>query len=153
MAVMGILLFWADRVGKKNEDAERIDYLRAFGIGVAQAAALIPGVSRSGATITVGLLFGYDRESIARFSFLLSTPIIFGAGLVKIPHLMVEMHAGQSTVTPAALAAGVIAAAVTGFIAVRFMLAWLKTNTYLAFAGYRVLVAVGIVALWAAGKR
>jgi undecaprenyl-diphosphatase len=153
MAVMGVLLWWSDRVGKKSENADNIDYPRAFGVGVAQAAALVPGVSRSGATITLGLLFGFDRESIARFSFLLSTPIIFGAGLVKIPHMLHEMHAGQSSVTPAALAAGVIAAAVTGFFAVRFMLRWLKTNTYLLFAGYRLAVAVAIVALWAAGKR
>src|SRR5438270_10885718 len=77
MTVMGVLLWLADRIGNKDQDAAGISHPRAFGVGVAQAAALIPGVSRSGATITAGLRMGYDRESIARFSFLMSTPIIF----------------------------------------------------------------------------
>ena len=153
MAVMGMLLFVADRVGKKNQDAAQIGLPRAFGIGVAQAAALIPGVSRSGATITAGLFMGYDRESIARFSFLMSTPIIFGAGLVKLPELLRHIKAGDTGITAAAVAAGMIAAAITGVFAVRFMLRWLRGHTYGLFAAYRLLVAVVIVAVWIAGKR
>ena len=153
MAVMGMLLFVADRVGKKNQDAAQIGLPRAFGIGVAQAAALMPGVSRSGATITAGLFMGYDRESIARFSFLMSTPIIFGAGLVKLPELLRHIKAGDTGITAAAVAAGMIAAAITGVFAVRFMLRWLRGHTYGLFAAYRLLVAVVIVAVWLAGKR
>ena len=153
MAVMGMLLFVADRVGKKNQDAAQIGLPRAFGIGVAQAAALIPGVSRSGATITAGLFMGYDRESIARFSFLMSTPIIFGAGLVKLPELLRHIRAGDTGITAAAVAAGMIAAAITGVFAVRFMLRWLRGHTYGLFAAYRLLVAAVIVVALVAGKR
>ena len=153
MTVMGIVLWYADRVGKKTEDIQTMPLGRAFGIGVAQAAALVPGVSRSGVTISAGLLFGYTREGIAKFSFLMSTPIIFGAGLVKIPELVHKMRAGESEVTPAALVAGMLAAAITGFIAVRWMLRYLKTNTYGAFAIYRLLVAAVIIAVWLSGKR
>jgi undecaprenyl-diphosphatase len=148
MAAMGVLLWAADRLGKKSEDAAAIGYPRAFAIGVAQAAALVPGVSRSGATITAGLFFGYTRESIARFSFLMSTPIIFGAGLVKIPELLHRIRAHETGVTPGAVAAGMIAAAVTGVIAVKWMLRYLRTNSYGIFAAYRLVVAVAIVALW-----
>jgi undecaprenyl-diphosphatase len=148
MAVMGVLLWAADRLGKKSQDAAGICYPRAFAIGVAQAAALVPGVSRSGATITAGLFFGYTRESIARFSFLMSTPIIFGAGLVKIPELVHRIRAHETGVTAGAVAAGMIAAAVTGVIAVKWMLRYLRTNSYGIFAAYRLVVAVAIVALW-----
>ncbi len=153
MTVMGVLLWWADRVGKKNIDIHGVTYPRAAAIGVAQAAALVPGVSRSGATITAGLFFGFDRESIARFSFLMSTPIIFGAGLVKIPELLHRIKAHETGVSGAAVIAGVLAAAVTGVFAIRFMLAWLRTRTYGVFAIYRLLVAAIIVAAWVAGKR
>jgi undecaprenyl-diphosphatase len=80
IATMGIILWAADRVGSKTETLEAMTIPRAFSIGVAQAAALVPGVSRSGATITVGLFEGFTREDIARFS-LMSTPIIFGAAV------------------------------------------------------------------------
>ena len=153
MAVMGVVLWFADRVGTKNEDVTGMPLGRAFGIGVAQAAALVPGVSRSGVTISAGLFFGYTRESIARFSFLMSTPIIFGAGLVKIPELVHKMRAGESEVSIGALVAGVLAAAITGVVAVRWMLRYLRTNTYGAFAIYRVVVAVVIAGLWLSGKR
>jgi undecaprenyl-diphosphatase len=153
MAIMGVVLWWADRRGQKDQDAAGIPNRPAFGIGVAQAAALVPGVSRSGVTISAGLFLGYSRESIARFSFLMSTPIIFGAGLVKIPELIHKMRAGEAEVGATALAAGVLASAVTGFLAVKWMLRYLRRNTYGAFAIYRVAVAVLIVGLWLMGKR
>src|SRR5438046_2784196 len=81
---------------------------------VAQAAALVPGVSRSGATITLGLFQDFTRDEIARFSFLMSTPIIFGAGLVKLPKMLHEMRSGEGPVTWAALAVGFVASAVVG---------------------------------------
>jgi len=98
-------------------------------VGIAQAAALIPGVSRSGSTITVGLFEDFNREEIARFSFLMSTPIIFGAGLLKLPKMLHEMHGGQGPVTWGGLAAGFVAAAVVGTAVIRWMLAWLRTRT------------------------
>jgi len=96
MSVMGVLLWWADKAGRKDKLAEQMTPGHALGIGVAQAFALIPGVSRSGSTITLGLALGYSRDAIARFSFLMSTPIIFGAGLLKFPKMLREMHSGAS---------------------------------------------------------
>src|SRR5207245_1218776 len=118
---------------------------RALSIGVAQAAALVPGVSRSGATITLGLFQDFTRDEIARFSFLMSTPIIFGAGLVKLPKMLHEMRSGEGPVTWAALAVGFVAAAIVGVAVIRWMLAWLRTRTYAVFAIYRIALAAVIV--------
>jgi undecaprenyl-diphosphatase len=153
MSVMGVVLWLADRVGAKRRLEDDMRLPEAAGIGAAQALALIPGVSRSGSTITVGLMMGFTREAIARFSFLMSTPIIFGAGLLKFPRMLREMHAGTSHVSYAALAAGLISSALVGVLVIRWLLAWLRTNTYAVFAVYRLLVAAGIVVVWLAGKR
>ncbi|HYR19611.1 MAG TPA: undecaprenyl-diphosphatase UppP [Myxococcales bacterium] len=153
MSVMGIVLWIADRRGAKNRPEGDMRIPEALGIGVAQAFALVPGVSRSGSTISVGLFLGFTREEIARFSFLMSTPIIFGAGALKLPHMLREMHAGTSHVGPGALLAGLVASAVVGVLVIRWLLAWLRTRTYNVFVVYRLLVAVLIVALWLSGKR
>jgi len=120
---------------------------------VAQAAALVPGVSRSGATISLGLFEGFTREEIARFSFLMSTPIIFGAGLLKFPKMLHAMGAGEGNVTWAALAAGFVAAAAVGAAVIRWMLDYLRRRTYAVFAVYRLALAAAIVVLWLSGKR
>jgi undecaprenyl-diphosphatase len=153
MSVMGIALGVADRYGSKRFEEGQMRMPEALGIGVAQAFALIPGVSRSGSTISVGLVFGFTRESIARFSFLMSTPIIFGAGVLKLPKMVREIHAGTSEVSAAALAAGLLASAVVGVLVIRWLLAWLRTRTYDVFVVYRLLVALLIVAVWLSGKR
>src|SRR5438132_11141532 len=88
MSAMGVLLGLADRYGKKHRTEGDIRMPEAVGIGVAPALALVPGVSRSGSTISVGLVFGFTREAIARFSFLMSTPIIFGACVLEFPRLL-----------------------------------------------------------------
>src|SRR4051812_8974448 len=136
LGVMGIVLWACDRAGRKDRGLDQMTLGRAFAIGAAQAAALFPGVSRSGSTISVGLLQGFDRESIARFSFLMSTPIIFGAGLLKLPKMVHEMQAGTSAVTWSGLAAGFIASAVVGVFVIRWMLFWLRTRSYAVFAWY-----------------
>ena len=153
MATMGLILWYADRIGRKARDLTEMTIPRAFSIGVAQAAALVPGVSRSGTTISLGLLEDFTREEIARFSFLMSTPIIFGAGLVKLPKMIHDMRAGEGDLTWAALAAGFLASAVVGALVIRWMLDYLRRRTYAAFAWYRLAVAVLVVALWLSGKR
>lgn len=158
MAVLGVVLWVADRVGKKARDMGQMGLGESAAIGFAQAAALVPGVSRSGATITLGLFLGYTREEIARFSFLMSTPIIFGAGLVKIPKLLRSMHDGSAGgagvhVSSTALAAAVITSAIVGMLVIRWILGYLRTRGYAVFAVYRWLVAAGIAALWVSGKR
>lgn len=153
LAALGVLLWVADYVGQKSRDLSQMTLGRALAIGVAQAAALVPGVSRSGATISVGLLQHFNREQIARFSFLMSTPIIFGAGLVKLPHMIRDMRAGTGGVGWAALAAGFFASAAVGAAVIRWMLAWLRTRTYFVFAAYRLALAGLVVVLWLSGKR
>lgn len=155
LAVMGVVLYLADRLGRKYQKLDGMDLSRAGAIGVAQAAALIPGVSRSGATITLGLFFGFTRDEIAKFSFLMSTPIIFGAGLVKLPKMLREMHSTAPDVvhvSGAALLAGMLAAAIVGTLVIRWILDYLRHRTYLVFSIYRVLLAAGVVALWAARR-
>jgi undecaprenyl-diphosphatase len=153
LGLMGVILWIADRVGRKNRDLDQMTLGRAVVLGLAQAAALIPGVSRSGSTITVGLLQGFDREPIARFSFLMSTPIIFGAGLVKLPKMLHEMHSGTSIVSWGSLAAGFLAAAIVGTLVIRWMLDWLRHRSYAVFAGYRVALAIVVTVLWYSGHR
>ena len=151
MALMGAVLWIADRVGAKKRPMEQMGFGEAALIGVAQACALVPGVSRSGSTISLGLFFGYTREGIARFSFLMSTPIIFGAGLLKAPALIHALRGEgpeAGLVTPATLLAGMAAAALVGAIVIRWILTFLRTHGYAVFAYYRFAVALGILGLW-----
>jgi undecaprenyl-diphosphatase len=141
MAIMGALLYAADRrASPTGPSAEQVTLRDALLIGCAQALALVPGVSRSGATISAGLFLRYRREEAARFSFLLATPITFGAALVKVPHLL--HTADLSVVLP-----GMIAAAVFGFLAIRGLLAYVRVHTYVPFVIYRFAFAAVVVAV------
>jgi undecaprenyl-diphosphatase len=115
----------------------------SLGVGLAQALALIPGVSRSGVTITAGRAAGMDRVSAARFSFLLATPITFGAGLIELHHLSRDL-------SPVVLATGVLTSAVVGLITIRGLMRWLGRAGFLAFFIYRVALALLIV--WSLGR-
>jgi undecaprenyl-diphosphatase len=153
MAFLGLVLWVADTVGRKERALDQMTLPRAFSIGMAQAAALVPGVSRSGATISVGLFQHFTRAEIARFSFLMSTPIIFGAGLLKLPKMVHDMRSGEGDLTWAALAAGFLASAIVGAAVIRWMLDYLRLRTYAVFAWYRLAVAALVVGLWLSGKR
>jgi undecaprenyl-diphosphatase len=139
LIVAALLLAWADRRAGKRALSE-FTLSAAFLIGVAQAIAVIPGVSRSGITICVALFLGFDRTAAARFSFLLSIPIIAGAGLVEVPKLM------HSTLGFPFMASGFAASAICGFIAIGFLIRLLKTRTYMPFVIYRLVLAAFI--LW-----
>jgi undecaprenyl-diphosphatase len=123
-----------------EEELKRLPVAKAAGIGLAQALALIPGTSRSGVTISAGLFEGVSRATAARFSFLLSIPAILGAGILKLDEL------SGATETPAELLAGTIAAAVSGFLAVSFLIRLLRTRTLWPFIWYR-LIAGGLFVL------
>ena len=140
MALMGAVLFVADRRAGTAE-ARQVSVRDALLIGVAQAAALVPGVSRSGATISMALFLGYRREEAARFSFLLSTPIILGAAVLKMPELI---HAPDRSV----VLIGVVAAGVVGLAAIKFLLAYVRTRDYRPFVYYRWLFAVAVAVLY-----
>jgi undecaprenyl-diphosphatase len=140
LAGMGVVLFVADaRAAGSRGEAATISARDALLIGLSQAAAIVPGVSRSGVTISVALLLGHRREEAARFSFLLATPITFGAALFKAPDLA---GAGQ----PGLLLAGMAIAAVVGLLSIRVLLAYVRTRDYRPFVYYRFALAA-LVAL------
>jgi undecaprenyl-diphosphatase len=149
LVVFGLLLAWADRRPQRI-DLEHIDARRALEIGVAQALALMPGVSRSGITITAGRFLGLDREAAARFSFLLLAPVTAGAAVYEGLEVMRDgLPAGQGG--PVAL--GMVASAVSGFAAISLLLRYVRTHSYDVFVIYRLVVAAVILLLIATGVR
>jgi undecaprenyl-diphosphatase len=148
--VVGAAALWlADRLGSRRRELDGLGAPAALTIGFSQALALLPGISRSGATITAGLALGLTRESAARFSFLLATPITLGAGLYGSRKLVIEPHAGGEWL---AIAAGFGASAVAGMLAIGFLLAWLRTRSVAVFSIYRVAFAALIVVLVLLGR-
>jgi len=145
MAVLGAVLLLADRraaTGPAVAEAPfEVSTRDALLIGLAQALAIVPGVSRSGATISMGLFLGHRREQAARFSFLLALPITFGASIVKVPKLLRE------TTDLVPIAIGMAAAAVFGFLAIRLLLAYVRTRDYRPFVIYRFAFAILIWAV------
>jgi len=136
MAVVGVVLWAADRRASTAGPEEGITLRDALLIGLAQALAIIPGTSRSGATISMALFLGHRREAAARFSFMLALPITLGAAVVKVPELF------QSGTATGPVLAGMLAAALSGFVAIRFLLAYVRTRTYRPFVYYRLAFAV-----------
>lgn len=141
LALMGAVLYLVDRIGAKRRSIEEIRVIDIFWIGLAQALAVIPGVSRSGATISAGLLLGLERETAAKVSFLLGWPIILGGSI------MVLKDMDASMLTPA-FYAGVAAAAISGYLVIAFLLDYLRRGTFMIFAWYRAAVAVLVVAVY-----
>lgn len=147
MVVVGLLLAVADRVGSRASDEYRLSAVAALAIGIGQALALVPGVSRSGSTIAVGLAAGLTRAAAARFSFLLSTPVVLGAvGKQSIDVLQAGLDGGAILV----YAVGIAAAGLSGYASIRWLLAFLSTNSLMPFVVYRVVVGVGII-VWGLG--
>jgi len=144
LIVMGIILWIVDRASRKTKGMDQITWLEAIGIGLAQTLALAPGISRSGITITAGLIAGLKREDAARFSFLLATPIILGAGLFKVRHLVHGFSPGEAL--PFVL--GVFSAALVGYFAVWFLLRYLQRNSLALFVWYRLLAGAAVLALF-----
>ncbi|HEY8808963.1 MAG TPA: undecaprenyl-diphosphate phosphatase [Solirubrobacterales bacterium] len=127
-----------DYKGDSDSRIAKLSWKQAFGIGTAQAAALIPGISRSGITMGGGLLFGLSNEDAARYAFLLATPIIGAAGVLKLPELF--GHAGDGVRGPALV--GALAAALTTYIAVKFLLRFFETNRLTPFGIYCIVAGV-----------
>ena len=148
--VVGALILWlAERFGSRERDLDHLDYGDAALIGIAQALALFPGISRSGITLSAGLFRGLTRESAARFAFLMGIPIIAGAGLWKMRSIVTG---GSGDVHVDALLAGVIAAALSGWLAIGFLLRYLRTHSTGIFIAYRLIAAaVFLVLLLASG--
>lgn len=147
LAVFAIFLALADKYGRKRIPLEKMSLRDGLILGFAQSMALIPGVSRSGGTITVGLLLGYTREAAARVSFLLAIPAVLGSGFYR---LFTDDHstayAGHAQTIVATVAAFVV-----GFIVIWGFLKFISTNSYTVFVVYRILLSAAIFAMVGAG--
>jgi len=143
LAGVGLLLLLGEKMGAHRRGFHSITWWDALLVGCAQALAIVPGVSRSGITMTAGLFRGLNREAVARFSFLLSAPIICGAGVYKIPDILRQGLEGGQT---AFYLAGFLAAAVSGYLFIAFLLRFIRTRTFDVFAYYRFALA-GLVVL------
>ena len=148
LVVGGVILFVADRVGRRSRAIADVTFPVAIGIGAAQALALIPGISRSGISISAGRLAGLDREAAARFAFLMATPITAGAIIFEARRLLTG-EAGV-TVEIAPLLVGMLAALVSGFAAIHFMLRYLRTRSLDIFVWYRFGLAAVVLVVWLA---
>jgi undecaprenyl-diphosphatase len=139
---MGIILYVSDRLAKKDVILEQIGLKRSISIGIAQVFAVIPGVSRSGITMSVGRMLGLTRESIAKFTFLMSAPIILGDALYHAKDI------GSIQVQAAPFAAAVLTSAVVGILSIKLLLEYLRKKGFALFAVYRCVLGVSIILLY-----
>lgn len=150
MLVFSAVIAAAEYVGRQNRHAGELTWRDGLFVGVAQCLALVPGVSRSGATISAGLLRGLDRPLAARFGFLLAIPAVFASGLFSLPDAFHPVSEGMSA-TGAQLAVSVVITFVIGFAAVAWLLRFLTHHAMYWFVGYRVVLALTVMALLATG--
>lgn len=144
LLVTAVMLFWISRRKAGERTIESLNWKDACVVGIMQAVAILPGISRSGATITGGLFQGLDRESAPRFSFLLSIPIILGGGLLELKDVA---HTGTS-LPLSVLLAGVLVAAISGYLAVMLLLDIVKRGKLEWFAYYCVIIGLAMLAYW-----
>jgi len=140
LAVVGVLIYIGDKFASKYYKKEEISFEKiglkqSLIIGLSQAAALVPGFSRSGTTILVGRLIGVSREAVTKFTFLLSTPIIFGAAIVNVFDLVITKE----------VIIGIIVSALVGILTIKFLLKYIKTHDFAIFAYYRVILAIIVI--------
>lgn len=148
LIVVALLMWWAEKVSRHAKPLTRISFTDALVVGCAQATALVPGVSRSGSTITAGLFRDMTREAAVRFSFLLSTPIIAGAALLKAHELRKEgLPAGMHM----PFLVGVLVSAIVGYITIAWLIRYLQSNSLKVFIVYRIavgLIVIGLALMW-----
>jgi len=150
LIVLGLVLLVAEKVGTRDRSMDDVEAKDGFAVGMAQAMALVPGVSRSGATISAGLFLGLDRAAAARFSFLLSVPAVVLSGLFE----MRDFVGGGDGAGDTGLAALLVATAlafVVGYASIAFLLRYLASHSTYVFVGYRVVLGVVVLSLTAAG--
>jgi undecaprenyl-diphosphatase len=141
LMLMGVVLWWVDRVAARTRTLESMRWTDALGVGLAQMFAIVPGVSRSGSTITAGRALGLTREGAAVFSFLMSMPIIAAAAVLKVP----EVLRTEGLNTP--MLVGVLASAISGWLAIAVLLRFVVRRSYGVFAAYRIIVGLIVLAL------
>jgi undecaprenyl-diphosphatase len=149
LVVFGLVLLAAEARSRRERAIASITRRDALVVGLAQALALVPGVSRSGATISAGLLLGFDRVSAARFSFLLSVPAVVLSGLFELRGVVGGSAEGAVGVGPTAVAT--VLAFITGYASIAFLLRFLTTHSTAVFVGYRIVLGSAVLALVGAG--
>jgi len=145
MGLVGLLLIVGEKIARHRRALAQITLTDALLIGCSQALAIMPGVSRSGITMTMALFLGFTRPAAARFSFLLATPIIAGAGLHHIPSWLKEASHGELTLLPALL--GLLASVIASYLTIKYLLRFLQHHTFTPFAIYRLLLAAIVLAV------
>ncbi len=146
LIVVGLVLYLAEKISKRGKTIGRMARFDAFIIGLAQSIALIPGTSRSGATITAGLFRGLNRADAARFSFLAGMPLILGAGLKSVGDVISEGMSGREA---ALFVSGGLSAAIVGFLAIWGLLRFLERRSTLVFVVYRILFGISLLIILA----
>jgi undecaprenyl-diphosphatase len=144
LIVVALLMWLGEKVGKLKKPLTKISLVDSLAIGVAQGFALIPGVSRSGSTITAGLFRGLTRDAAVRFSFLLSTPLIAGAALLKAHELRKE---GLPAEMHMPFIVGILVSALVGYAAIAWLIRYLRSNSLRLFIIYRIIAGVVVIVL------
>ncbi|MGI9556330.1 MAG: undecaprenyl-diphosphatase UppP [Solirubrobacterales bacterium] len=149
LIVFGVILWAADQLPQRRS-IDKVRIRDGLYVGLAQAVALAPGTSRSGITITMGRILGFDREAAARVGFLLLVPVTIGAGIVKTYE---ALDVGLPSGVALPMIVGMITAAITGFLAIAWLLRYVTSHSYDIFVIYRILVGAGVLILIATGAR
>jgi undecaprenyl-diphosphatase len=149
LIVLGLVLLLAEHMGSHERGVEQIKTKDGFAIGMAQALALVPGVSRSGATITAGLFMGLERAAAARFSFLLSVPAVVLSGVLELGSILSGEKTGGQTL--GGLLVATVLAFVSGYASIAFLLRFLANHSTAVFVAYRVVLGVLVLALAGSG--
>jgi undecaprenyl-diphosphatase len=149
LIVVGLIMVAGERYGRRERDEEDVELRDSIGIGLAQAVALIPGVSRSGATTTAGLVLGLDRPAAARFSFLLSIPAIVLSGALEFGSILSGEESEDASLWLVGLAT--LLAFVVGYASIAFLLRWLARHSMNVFVVYRLVLGALVLALAGAG--
>lgn len=147
LIIMGIILYIVDKTCSSKTKYEKMTFKQTFLIGLSQALAFIPGVSRSGITMTTGRALGVSRKSVAKYSFLLSTPIVAGATVFKLGDF-IEFLSTASVTGIIAFVLGVFVSFIVGVIVIKFLLEYLKKGSFKIFAIYRCVLGIAII-IWA----
>jgi undecaprenyl-diphosphatase len=150
LVAFSLILYWADRVGAKKRELDQLTVGHGIAFGFAQAMALVPGVSRSGGTITMGLFLGYTRSAAARYSFLLAVPAVLGSGFFQAYEALTGDVAGETVEWGPTIVATVIAFAV-GLSVIAWLLRYLNRGSFTPFVVYRVVLGLTVLALVGTG--
>ncbi len=146
LVVLGVVLGIAERVGRKSRPIEQLTMRHAILLGFAQAGALVPGVSRSGATISMGLFLGYERAAATRYAFLLAIPAVVGAGVFKLKDI-----GGTNNYGVGPTIVGTVVSFVVGLAVIHWLLRYVSTRSYAPFVAYRIVLGLLVLGLVAAG--